>query len=102
MPPATDPTAGRELLRTVLETWKRGGTVAELTAATPPVHARDPDWEAGHRLAAYEIAPGDGRAGVDLVLTVKLTLARADGKTQEKKVGYVVGTGAATVVMRNE
>ncbi len=88
--------------KTVLDAWKRGGTVEELAKASPPVTARDPDWAAGHKLTGYEIAPEEGRAGVDLLLTVKLTLTRADGKPQSRTVAYVVGIGASTVVVRNE
>jgi hypothetical protein len=89
-------------MKTVLETWKRGGTVEELKSGSPPVTARDPDWSAGSKLTNYEIAEGDARAGVDLVLTVKLALVRPDGNTQEKKVNYTVGIGSSTVVFRNE
>ena len=100
LPPPTDAAKGRDAMKLVLDTWKRGGGVEEL--ATASVTARDPDWAAGAKLTAYEIAPEEGRAGLDLVLTVKLTLQRSDGKPQNKKVGYTVGVGATTVVLRNE
>jgi hypothetical protein len=102
LPPATDPAQGREALKTVLETWKRGGAIDELKSGKPPIHARDPDWSAGAKLTNYEIAPEDARAGVDLVLTVKLALVQPDGQTRERKVGYTVAIGSATVVNRNE
>lgn len=101
LPPQTDAEKGRTALKTVLDTWKRGGTVAELAAGSPPITARDPDWAAGAKLTAYDIAAEDGRAGADLLLNVKLTLTR-DGRTQSKTVAFVVGVGASTVVMRNE
>ena len=102
LPPQTDAAKGRETLKTVLDTWKRGGTVEELKSGTPPITARDPDWAAGAKLTSYEIADENARAGVDLVLTVKLSLARADGKAQEKKVNFTVAVGSSTVVIRNE
>ena len=102
LPPATDSARGREALKTVLETWKRGGTIDELKTANPPITVRDPDWSAGAKLAGYEIAPEDERAGVDLLLTVKLVLARPDGPPREKKVGFKVAIGSSTVVLRNE
>src|SRR3954470_16153610 len=83
-PPLTDAAKGRELLKTTLETWKRGGTIEELKSASPAIVARDPDWSAGARLTAYEIAPEDGRMGTDLLVTVKLSLVRSDGQPQEK------------------
>ncbi len=102
LPPQTDSAKGREVMKRVLDTWKQGGTVEELKSGSPSVTARDPDWSAGSKLTSYEIADEDGRAGVDLVLTVKLSLTRSDGRTQEKKVNYTVGIGSSTVVVRNE
>jgi hypothetical protein len=102
LPPETDCARGREVLTTVLEAWKQGGASERLKSGTPAIQVRDPDWAAGHKLAAYEIAHEDSRVGVDLLLTVKLTLTRADGRRQEKKVGYIVGIGSNTVVLRNE
>jgi hypothetical protein len=102
LPPATDPAQGREALKTVLETWKRGGTIDELKRANPPIVARDPDWSAGAKLASYEITPDESRAGVDLVLTTKLSLVQPDGKTREKKAAFTVAIGSSTVVTRNE
>jgi hypothetical protein len=102
LPPATDPAQGREALKTVLETWKRGGTIDELKTASRPITVRDPDWSAGAKLAGYEIAPEDERAGADLLLTVKLVLARPNEPPREKKVGFKVAIGSSTVVLRNE
>jgi hypothetical protein len=102
LPPETDAARGREALKTVLDTWKRGGAPDELKNATPSITVRDPDWAAGYKLTDFEIAPEDGRAGVDLLLSVKLSLTLADGKTRDKKVGYIVGVGSTSVVMRNE
>jgi hypothetical protein len=102
VPPQTDAAKGRVTLKTVLDTWKRGGTTDELKSGSPSVTARDSDWAAGHKLTDYEIGPEDARAGVDLLLPVKLTITRTDGRVQEKKVNYVVAIGSTTVVMRNE
>lgn len=64
--------------------------------------AREPDWSTGHKLTSYEIADENGRAGVDVVLSVKLGLVRPDGQAREKKVNFTVGIGSSTVVLRNE
>lgn len=102
VPPATDAAKGRETLTTVLETWKRGGTIDELKKASPAIQVRDPDWSAGAKLTSYEIAPEDARAGVDLLLTVKLVLVQPNGQTREKQVGFIVAVGSTTAVLRNE
>jgi len=100
LPPETDPAAGRDVLKTVLDTWAKGGTAADLKAGAPPVVAYDPDWEEGYKLVRYEIAPTDRRAGVDLLVAVKLTLTKGAGKPREKTVNFTVAIGAQTVVIR--
>jgi len=101
LPPETDPARGRELLTLVLDTWVKGGAPADLKNGSPAVTAYDPDWEDGARLVKYTIDPTDGRAGVDLLLTVTLTLSR-DGKTREKTVNYSVAAGSQNVVLRKQ
>ena len=102
LPPATDPSKGREVLKHVLESWVQGKKMEDLKAESPPVTAYDPDWEAGHKLTKYEINPTDKRAGVDLLVSVKLYLDRKDGKPQEKTVNFSVAIGSQTVVTRKQ
>lgn len=98
----TESTKGRELLKTVLESWKNGNSPDSLKQGPSPIIANDPDWKAGCQLKGYEIAPDDRRAGVDLLVSVKLQLVRPDGKQQDKKVNFAIGTGENTVVLRSE
>ena len=100
LPPPTDPARGREALKTVLETWKRGGTIDELKGAN--IVVRDPDWSAGAKLTGYEIAPEDNHSGADLFVAVKLALVGPDGKPREKRANFKVALGASTVVIREE
>ncbi len=102
LPAQTDTVQGRDALTRALDAWKRGETVNALKDASPPIQVRDPDWSAGHKLTDYLIAAEDGRAGVDLLLSVKLVLARTDGSTLEKRVKFIVAIGSSTVVARNE
>lgn len=101
LPPAADPGKGREVLRHVLDSWVQGKKMEDLKAENPPVTAYDPDWEAGQKLVKYEIDPADRRAGVDLLVSVKLSLG-GDGKAQEKTVNFAVAIGAQTVVTRKQ
>ena len=68
----------------------------------PAIVAYDPDWEAGHKLTKYEIDSTDRRIGVDLLLSVTLSLQRTDGKSQDKTVNFSVAIGSQTVVLRKE
>ena len=100
LPPETDPAAGRDVLKTVLDTWAKGGTPADLKAGASPIVAYDPDWDEGYKLVKYEITPTDRRAGVDLLVSVKLTVAKGSDKPREKTVPFVVAIGSRTVVIR--
>jgi hypothetical protein len=102
LPPETDSARGRDVLKTVLDGWAQGKKMEDLKAASPPVVAYDPDWEAGHKLTKYEVRPTDGRSGVDLLVSVKLSLERKDGKPQEKTVNFCVAMGSQTVVTRKQ
>jgi hypothetical protein len=102
LPPETDATKGREALTTVLDAWSKGKTPEDLKAASPSIIAYDPDWAAGQKLAKYEIAPGDKRYGVDLLLKATLTLGGASGPTRDKKVNFTVAIGSSTVVLRTQ
>ena len=102
-PPETDASRGRELLKTVLEKWKAGGTADELKNASPAIIANDPDWKAGSKLKGYEMAAEDRRSGVDLLISVKLQLTKPDGTSQDKKVNFAIGiNGTSQVVLRSE
>ncbi|HKB03996.1 MAG TPA: hypothetical protein VKD90_17365 [Gemmataceae bacterium] len=102
LPPQTESAEGREVLKTVLDGWVAGRSMEEMKAGKPAVVAYDPDWEAGHRLTKYVVGATDGRAGVDLLLSVKLHLDRKDGKSQEKTVNFCVAIGSQTVVTRKQ
>ncbi len=102
LPPETDPATGREALKTALDTWVNGGTMDDLKNGNPPIVAYDPDWEEGAKLVKYVIDPTNARAGVDLLLKVTLTLARPNGKTQDKAVNFSVAIGSQTVVLRKQ
>jgi hypothetical protein len=102
LPPETDASQGRAAIKTVLDTWAKGGNFADLKNGNPAIVAYDPDWEAGNKLTKYEIDPADKRIGVDLLLRVTLSLKKADGKAQDKTVNFSVAIGPQTVVLRKE
>ena len=102
LPPETDAARGREILKAVLDAWAAGKTMEDVNNGSSSIVARDPDWKAGHKLTKYEVADGDERKGVDLVLSVKLFVSKAGDTPQEKNVKFTVGIGSSTVCMRQE
>jgi hypothetical protein len=101
-PQETNAAKGREALTSALETWKKGGTPADLKNGSPAIVVSDPDWVGGCRLLKYDVDPTDRRAGVDLRLTATLTLKGPTGKTVQKTAGYVISTGSKLTVLRDD
>jgi hypothetical protein len=100
-PPAVaDADKARTALKTALDTWVKGGTIAELKNGSPTIVVSDPDWEAGKKLTKYSVDPTDKHAGIDLLVKVTLTLTSTDGKPQDKTVNFTVSLGSQTVVLR--
>ena len=102
LPPETDGTKGRATLKIALDSWMNGGKMEDLKSGSPPITVYDPDWDAGNKLVKYDIDPTDGRAGVDLLLKVTLSVAKGDGPAKDKKVNFSVAIGSQTVVVRKE
>src|SRR5262249_37167722 len=69
-----DEDLARTSLRTALEAWKKGDSPATLKNGSPSIVAQDPDWVAGTRLVAYELASEDRRVAENLFVPVELTL----------------------------
>src|SRR5262245_12748988 len=80
LPPQTDPIKGREVLTSTLTKWSAGKSMNDVRGESPPVVVYDPDWEAGQKLILFELDRADGRSGVDLLVSVKLTLEGKSGK----------------------
>jgi hypothetical protein len=99
LPPETDPAKGRELLKITLDAWVKGVKAEDLKSGSPAIAAFDPDWAAGYQLVKYDIAPTDGRVGVDLLVKVTLTLTK-DGKTMDRTVNFCIAIGSQNVVIR--
>jgi|JI9StandDraft_1071089.scaffolds.fasta_scaffold05823_2 hypothetical protein len=87
-------------LEKMLETWKTGGTAADLKTGQPSVIAVDDDWERKATLIAYQVQPNPFDDGVNLHYTVQLTLKNAKGKEVKKEQVYIVGTNPVITIFR--
>lgn len=96
-----DPERAREALRTTLEAWKKGESVAALKSGSPPIVAQDFDWMAGYRLVTFEVDGAGKDDDANLRIPVTLTLRSAQGKEIRKAVTYVVGTSPSITVFRD-
>ena len=97
-PPVEPATAGTHL-RAALEAWKAGQPHATLQAASPPIVFNEPLWRDGATLLDYEIGQIElhGRQGR---CTVRLNLKDPGGKSQERRIGYLIDTTPQVVIVR--
>ena len=86
-----------EALTTFLDAWKAGKKVEELK---PGIIGRDYAWDAGDKLASFEVVSGEKNDGQNLHIPVELKLVNAKGKESKSKVVYVVGTSPVVTVIR--
>lgn len=96
-----DEDLARTSLRTALEAWKKGEAPGSLKTGLPSIVAQDPDWAAGVRLVAYELAGEEQRVAENLFVPVKLTLRMKKGRQAQSQVKYVIGTSPHTMVFRS-
>jgi hypothetical protein len=89
-----------ETLRIALETWKSGGTAADLRHHRPEIVAQDRDWMQGTELKDYELLGEHEVADANLHCNVRLILAGPNGQSVEKSVVYIVGTDPVLTVFR--
>ncbi len=102
LPPAADPDAARQGLKTALDAWQAGEPVEAVAKRSPPIHVADDAWQGGARLLKYEIM-GDGEMlGLNLCFPVSLSLQGGDGKTVQRKVRYTVGTSPVLTIFRED
>lgn len=99
LPPMADAEVARSSLQTALEAWQRGDSAEALRQRTPPIYLNDPRFAAGHRLTRFVIHDGHKEVGQSVQFRATLTLATPDGKTAEKKSGYMVDTAPAVVIV---
>ena len=88
-PKATDPAKAVTALKTTLEKWKNGTSIAALQKETPAVYASDEDWEAGEKLVAFELRDVLDQGGFATRIPVRLNIQSPNGLLW-KEVEYKV------------
>jgi hypothetical protein len=95
-----DAAKAREVLRTALESWKRGERADALQSASPAIHVIDPQWQEGVALLDFRIA-GDGKEmDAQLTCPVVLTVRDRKGKQINQEVTFYVSTAPNFTVAR--
>jgi hypothetical protein len=91
----------RDVLSTVLDTWKAGGRAEDLRQRTPEIVAGDWQWSQGHRLVDYQLTGPATFAGGNMRVPVTLHVHFARGGNPKKMdVTYVVILDPVITVIR--
>lgn len=98
LPPQTDSNRAHEALVKALETWRNGGTVESLRAASPAIYFNEPRCKGAARLIEYRIE-SEWANGLSWFCEVALTVETAGGQTVQGQTGYCIDTGAAIVIV---
>jgi hypothetical protein len=98
LPPAANPMRARSALTTALDVWKSGERLETLQAQTPAIYFND-ELSAEKRLLKYNIEAEQAN-GRGWRCDVSLTLAGSDGKETQRRVGYLIDTDPAIVIVQ--
>jgi hypothetical protein len=98
-PAAVNAGKARDVLKTALDSWKKGEADTALQAATPPIYIIDPEWQGGVKLIDFEIL-GDEEKDAHLFAQVKLTVRGPGGKDGTRTVTFIVSTAPNLTVSR--
>ncbi len=99
-PSPADPKLVRATLSTVLDAWREGLSLDDVTSSGLANTVSDPAWKAGFKLSRYEIAETARTAGFDLKMSVRLWLLDPKGRNVEQQVRYTVSVDPAKTVIR--
>ena len=80
-----------------LNAWQAGEKSDSLQ---PEIYGKDTAWDAGLKLAAFELLPNQRDGGSNLHIPVRLTLKNAQGRESQVDVVYIVGTTPQVSVFR--
>ena len=98
---AVDSEVARRTLKEVLETWKQGGSIAELKSKSPSIVVQEVDWSRGMHLQEFTLLDQGREEDANLFCEAELTLVPpGGGKPVRKTVIYVIGTDPILTVFR--
>ena len=94
-----NPTTAKDVLKTFLQAWQDGKKAEDLK---PAIIGADREWNAGKKLAAFEILPDEANQGTRLNMSVNLTLKDDKGAESKSTVKYAVSTAPVVTVLRDD
>jgi hypothetical protein len=88
-------------LKTALEAWKAGKSPEDLTKQDPSIIMNEGDWETGKRLLEFKMDEKGTLVGRQVRWQVQVKMQDKGGKTQERRVSYIIDTTPRIVIVRD-
>jgi hypothetical protein len=101
-PEPTDPKKAVTALQAALEKWKSGATIESLQQEKPIVYASDEDWQAGVKLAAFELRDVIDQGGYSAHIPVRLNIQSPNGLWWKEVEYNVTVKDTAVSIMRHD
>lgn len=95
-----DSAKAKEILKTAMESWKKGDDSTALSTSPTPIYVIDPDWQAGIKLKDFEIVGNGESIDAQWVCKVKLTVKTPAGQESKKEATFTVSTAPNQTVSR--
>ena len=97
-PRPLDKAVAKDSVRTALACWKSGVAIGELKQRSPSIVVGDSDWRDGAALLNYHIVDDESDDGSNLHCEVELTIRGRNGKENQRRAVYIVGTSPVITI----
>ena len=100
--PLSDSQQARTLAETILDQWKLGVKMDELTKQTPPVYVSEDLWKKEATLTEFKFLDDGEMLGPNVRFKISLKCIGKDGKVTQRSFNYLVTTTPALTFFREE
>ena len=100
--PQADSNEAEKTVKLVLDAWKSGEKLSDVTMREPGSVINDMDWTLGHKLVSYKPSSEARVAGNDMQYQVELELKSPKGRIVKKQAIYHISTTPQKLVLRQD
>ena len=97
-----DPNEAEKTVKLVLDAWKNGEKLSDVSMREPGIVINDMDWTLGHKLVSYKPSSEARVAGNDMQYPVELELKSPKGRIAKKQAIYHISTTQQKLVLRQD
>jgi hypothetical protein len=97
-----DPNEAEKTVKLVLDAWKNGEKLSDVSMREPGIVINDMDWTLGHKLVRYKPSSESRVACNDMQYPVELELKSPKGRIVKKQAIYHISTTPQKLVLRQD